>query len=103
MLSARCSYMITCRCFCLIDSVKAGMALPKVGEALGNIHVNLDMARLWLIVTLVYEAAGAGVHPRVCRALLARRWAFWCWRSLPLVWGFATLMSMSHWSIPIGV
>lgn len=46
------------------------MALPKTGEALGNIHINLDTAGLWLVVTLVYEAAGAGVHPGICCALL---------------------------------
>lgn len=79
------------------------MALPKTGEALGNIHINLDTAGLWLVVTLVYEAAGAGVHPGICCALLAWCWDFWCWQSLFLVWGFAQCMSMSRWSVPIGI
>ena len=75
--------------------MKAGTVLPNVGEALGNIHINLGTDGLWLIVTLVYEAAGAGVRPGVRRTLLARRWDFRCWRSLSLAWGFAQCMSMN--------
>lgn len=40
---------ITCRCFFLIASMKAGTVLPKVGEVLGNIHMNLGMAGLSLL------------------------------------------------------